>query len=87
MYVSVLAAYNASPEDFYSSLCPGIKKLGRFVYTHSIQAPLSPKLAGTITVLPAVCQVRISLAKSCKMAFLGICPISYGIKPKGAAGR
>ncbi len=44
MYVSVLAAYNASPEDFYTNLCPGIENLGHFVYTHSIQAPFISKI-------------------------------------------
>ena len=44
MYVSVLAAYNASPEDFYTNLCPGIENLGHFVYIRSIQAPFISKI-------------------------------------------
>ncbi len=44
MYVSVLAAYNASPEDFYTNLHPGIENLGHFVYTRSIQAPFISKI-------------------------------------------
>jgi len=44
MHVSVLVAYNSSPEDFYKSLCPGIENLGHNVYTHSIQAPFISKI-------------------------------------------
>jgi len=44
MYVSVLIAYNASPEDFYKNLCPGVKNLGHSIYTRSIQAPFISKI-------------------------------------------
>jgi len=44
MYVSVLAAYNASPEIFYKNLNPGIENLGHGIYTCSIQVPFISKL-------------------------------------------
>ena len=44
MYVSVLVAYNASPDEFYKSLRPEIENLGHNVYTRSIQAPFLSKI-------------------------------------------
>jgi len=44
MYVSVLVAYNASPDEFFKSLHPEIENLGHSVYTHSIQAPFLSKI-------------------------------------------
>ncbi len=44
MYVSILVAYNASPEDFYKNLCPGIENLGHSIYTRSIQTPFISKI-------------------------------------------
>jgi len=44
MYISVLVAYNCSPDDFYKNLCPDMETLGHNVYTHSIQAPFLSKI-------------------------------------------
>jgi len=44
MYVSILVAYNSSPEEFYRSLHPSVENLGHNVYTHSIQAPFISKI-------------------------------------------
>jgi len=44
MYVSVLVAYHASPDEFFKSLRPEIENLGHNVYTRSIQAPFLSKI-------------------------------------------
>jgi len=44
MYISILVAYNSTPEDFYKNLCPAMENLGHNVYTHSIQAPFISKI-------------------------------------------
>jgi len=44
MSVSVLVAYNSTPEDFYKNLCPDMENLGHNIYTHSIQAPFLSKI-------------------------------------------
>jgi len=43
MYISVLVAYNCTPEDFYKNLCPNMETLGHYVYTCSVQAPFLSK--------------------------------------------
>ena len=44
MYVSILVAFNATPEEFFKSLRPSIETLGHNVYNRSIQAPYISKI-------------------------------------------
>ncbi len=44
MYISVLVAYNCTPEDFHKNLHPDMENLGHYVYTCSVQAPFLSKI-------------------------------------------